>query len=52
MDNSGVILLIQALINAKIANKWVVLAMVLDRHFGSGSGLEPNQSQICGPGRQ
>jgi len=35
MDDSGVILLIQALINAKIANKWAI-----DSH--SHSDLAPN----------
>jgi len=59
MDDSGVILLIQALINTKIGNKWVinshshlVLAMVPDRHFGSGSGSELNCRQIGCPGCQ
>jgi len=30
----------------------LVLAMVPDRHFGSGSGSKPNRCQIGGPGRQ
>jgi len=29
-----------------------VLATVPDRHFGSGSGSEPNRCQIGGPGCQ
>jgi len=29
----------------------VVLAMVPDRHFGSGSGSQPNRCEIGGPGR-
>jgi len=31
---------------------YVVLAMVLDRHFGSGSRSEPSRCQIGGPGCQ
>jgi len=31
---------------------YLVLAMVPDRHFGSGSGSKPNRCQIGGPGRQ
>jgi len=30
----------------------VVLATILDRHFGSGSGSKPNRCQNGSPGRQ
>jgi len=32
--------------------RWLVLATVPDRHFGSRSGSKPNLCQIGGPGRQ
>jgi hypothetical protein len=35
-----------------VAELLVVLATVPDRHFGSGSGSEPNRCQIGGPGCQ
>jgi len=42
----------QSVIEVSSGSPRVVLAMGLDRHFGSGYGSEPNRSQICGPGRQ